>query len=85
MLSKAATLRMFGAGSVDLASVADGTLHAWMQHSVPAWDWLPGKALVEGAGGTTATQVAGGVRWHIAGNEQTVAEIVEILKGTNND
>lgn len=85
VLSKAATLRMFGAGSVDLASVADGTLHAWMQHSVPAWDWLPGKALVEGAGGTTATQIAGGVRWHIAGNEQTVAEIVEILKGTNND
>lgn len=85
VLSQAATLRMLGAGSVDLASVADGTLHAWMQHSVPAWDWLPGKALVEGAGGTTATQMAGGVRWHIAGNKQTVAEIIAILKGSNND
>lgn len=85
VLSQAATLRMLGAGSVDLASVADGTLHAWMQHSVPAWDWLPGKALVEGAGGTTATHMAGGVRWHIAGNKQTVAEIVDILKGNNHD
>lgn len=85
VLSNAATLRMLGAGSVDLASVADGTLHAWMQHSVPSWDWLPGKALVEGVGGATAIQFAGGVRWHIAGNQRTVAEIVDILKGTDND
>ncbi|MCH6196448.1 inositol monophosphatase family protein [Corynebacterium mastitidis] len=77
----AATLRMLGAGSVDLAGVADGTLGAWMQHSVPAWDWLPGKALVEGAGGATAEVEAGGVTWCVAGNPAAVADIAGILEG----
>ncbi|WPF66714.1 MULTISPECIES: inositol monophosphatase family protein [unclassified Corynebacterium] len=80
---QAATLRMLGAGSVDLASVADGTLGAWMQHSVPAWDWLPGKALVEGAGGSTREVTAGGVTWCIAGNPTAVENIAELLEGTH--
>lgn len=46
--SQPATIRMFGAGSVDLAQAASGCVGAWMQHSVADWDWLPGKALVEG-------------------------------------
>ncbi|WJZ01986.1 inositol monophosphatase family protein [Corynebacterium freiburgense] len=75
----AATVRMLGAGSIDLASVADGTLGAWMQHSAPAWDWLPGKALIEGAGGRCETADAGGVTWHIAGNTRAVAEILDAL------
>ncbi|AKK02580.1 inositol monophosphatase family protein [Corynebacterium epidermidicanis] len=70
-----ASLRMLGAGSVDLGGVADGSLGAWLQHSVAAWDWLPGRALVEGAGGTTATFEAGGVTWRLAGNAQSVSEI----------
>lgn len=72
--SRCATMRMLGAGSVDLASVADGTLGLWLQHSVPAWDWLPGRALVEAAGGATATVQAGGVVWRIAGGVEPVAE-----------
>ncbi|WP_425429796.1 inositol monophosphatase family protein [Corynebacterium pacaense] len=74
-----ATLRMLGAGSVDLASVADGTWGAWMQHSVADWDWLPGRALVEGAGGACVKVDAGGVTWCVAGNPQAVTEISAIL------
>ena len=74
-----ATVRMLGAGSVDLASVADGTLGCWMQHSVKDWDWLPGKALVEAAGGVTAEVPAGGVVWKIAGAPTAVEQMKEAL------
>lgn len=77
--SRFASWRMLGAGSVDLASVADGTLGAWLQHSVPPWDWLPGKALVEGAGGETLQIETGGVVWSVAGNPRAVQEIAECL------
>lgn len=76
-----ATLRMLGAGSIDLASVADGTWGAWVQHSVADWDWLPGKALVEAAGGKAIKVEAGGVEWCVAGNKQVVAEIEELFRG----
>lgn len=74
-----ATVRMLGAGSVDLASVADGTLGCWMQYSVKDWDWLPGKALVEAAGGVTAEVPAGGVVWKIAGAPTAVEQMKEAL------
>ncbi|APT93050.1 fructose 1,6-bisphosphatase [Corynebacterium phocae] len=76
-----ATVRMLGAGSVDLSGVADGTWGAWMQHSVADWDWLPGKALVEAAGGMTAKLEKGGVEWCIAGNADAVAHIKEKFNG----
>lgn len=78
---KFATVRMLGAGSVDLSSVADGTWGAWMQHSVADWDWFPGKALVEAAGGAARKVKAGGVEWCIAGNKQVVDEMEEWLRG----
>lgn len=78
---KFATVRMLGAGSVDLSSVADGTWGAWMQHSVADWDWFPGKALVEAAGGAVRKVEAGGVEWCIAGNKQVVDEMEEWLRG----
>lgn len=71
----AATLRMLGSGSCDLGSVASGRLGAWFQHSCPEWDWLPGKAIVEAAGGTTAVIEVNGFRWHIAGPGAAVREI----------
>lgn len=74
-----ATLRMLGAGSVDLGGIADGTLGVWMQHSVADWDWLPGRALIEGVGGACIKVDAGGVTWCVAGNVQAVAEISEVL------
>lgn len=76
----AATVRMLGAGSVDLAGIACGTHGAWLQHTVAPWDWLPGRALVEGAGGKTATVAAGGVTWCVAGGEECVNQIVELLQ-----
>lgn len=75
-----ATLRMLGSASVDLGSVADGTLDVWMQHSVADWDWLPGRALVEGAGGVGRKVEAGGVTWCIAGNAQAVSQVVALLE-----
>ncbi|MFS8937444.1 inositol monophosphatase family protein [Corynebacterium sp. c25Ua_89] len=76
-----ATVRMLGAGSVDLSSIADGTWGAWMQHSVADWDWFPGKALVEAAGGAARKVEAGGVEWCIAGNKQVVDQMEAWLRG----
>lgn len=79
--SKAATVRMFGAGSVDLATVASGGIGGWLQHSVADWDWLPGKALVEAVGGKAVKVDAGGVTWCVAGNRQLVDEVTAALEG----
>ena len=76
-----ATVRMLGAGSVDLSSVADGTWGAWMQHSVKDWDWYPGQALVLAAGGAARKVTAGGVEWCIAGNKHVVDQMEEWLRG----
>ena len=80
-VSPAATVRMFGAGSIDLATVASGGIGGWLQHSVADWDWLPGKALVEAAGGRAVKVDAGGVTWCVAGNKQLVADVVARLEG----
>lgn len=79
--SEAATVRMFGSGSVDLSLVAAGRIGAWMQHSVPEWDWAPGRALVEAAGGSTARIEAGGVTWSLAGGEAAVRRMQSLLTG----
>lgn len=75
-----ATPRMLGSSSVDLASVAGGRLGVWAQHSVLDWDWMPGQALVEGAGGRTEVVEHRGYRWHLAGNEQAVGELLEVIR-----
>ncbi len=77
--SRFATVRMFGAGSVDLCGVAAGQLGAWTQHSVADWDWLPGKAIIEGVGGVARKVAAGGVTWCVAGNATVVGEIVGFM------
>jgi myo-inositol-1(or 4)-monophosphatase len=74
-MSGAATVRMLGSGSIELAAVAAGRLGAWVQHDSLDWDWLPGVALVTAAGGATEVLEHRGHRWHIAGNKQAVAEI----------
>lgn len=73
-----ATLRMLGAGSIDLSGVAEGRFGAWIQHSVADWDWLPGRALVEGAGGVCRKVQAGGRTWCVAGNRLVVEEIISV-------
>lgn len=77
--SQAATVRMFGAGSVDLANVASGQFGGWLQHTVADWDWLPGKALIQAVGGRAIKVDAGGVTWCVASNARLVEEIAQLL------
>lgn len=74
-----ATPRMLGSASCDLAGVAGGRVGVWAQHSLPAWDWLPGQALVHAAGGRAEIVEHRGHTWHVAGNHQAVGELLEIL------
>ena len=71
----AATVRMLGSGSIELAAVAAGRLGAWVQLDSLDWDWLPGSALVTAAGGAADVVEAHGHRWHIAGSRQAVREL----------
>ncbi|MGI8417968.1 MAG: inositol monophosphatase family protein [Nakamurella sp.] len=79
LVSGAATPRVLGSGSMDLAGVAGGRLGAWAQPGCPDWDWLPGQALVEAAGGSTAVIEHRGRRWHLAGNGLAVADLTKRL------
>jgi fructose-1,6-bisphosphatase/inositol monophosphatase family enzyme len=79
-MQQAATVRMLGSGSIELASIAGGRLGASVQLNSLDWDWLPGAALVHAAGGSTAVFEAHGHRWHIAGNAQAVAELTELVQ-----
>lgn len=79
LVAGVATPRVLGSGSMDLSNVASGRLGVWAQHSTPAWDWLPGQALVEAAGGRTAVIEHRGHRWHLAGNPLALAELVARL------
>ncbi|MDJ0314493.1 inositol monophosphatase family protein [Arthrobacter sp. H35-D1] len=75
-----ATLRMLGSGSCDLARVGQGELGLWFQHSCPSWDWLPGKGVVEAAGGETAVVPVNGLDWFVAGPAGAVAQLKAALE-----
>ena len=75
----AATVRMLGSASVDLAGVASGRLGIFLQANLNPWDWVPGAALVMGAGGVAEEFPVDGVRWQIAGNRQSVADAAAAL------
>jgi fructose-1,6-bisphosphatase/inositol monophosphatase family enzyme len=79
-VSGAATLRMLGSGSLDLAAVAQGHLGVFVQHSVAPWDWFPSSALVRGAGGVARRTTAAGVEWSVAGAPTAVAEVCAALE-----
>jgi myo-inositol-1(or 4)-monophosphatase len=79
-----ATLRMNGSGSCDLARVADGGVGCWFQHSCPDWDWLPGKALVEASGGSSAVVEVNGLTWFIAGGTTAVRQLRDALSTAAN-
>ena len=70
----AATVRMLGSASIDLAQVASGRLGIFLQANLHPWDWYPGAALVIGAGGVAEEFEVRGNRWHIAGNRQSVED-----------
>jgi myo-inositol-1(or 4)-monophosphatase len=75
LLRRVGALRAVGCGSLELAWVAAGRLHGWIQADVEPWDWHPGALLVAEAGG--ATRVAG--RWHVAAaGERLANELVAV-------
>lgn len=75
-VSRCATWRMLGSASVDMAGVVDGRVGVWFQRDVAPWDWLPGRALIEGAGGDCESVG----RWKLAGAAGQVAELREVLR-----
>jgi myo-inositol-1(or 4)-monophosphatase len=79
-IAGAATVRMLGSGSVELAAVAGGRLGAWVQLDSLDWDWLPGLALVHAAGGASEVFELGGHRWHLAGSARAVAEAAALIR-----
>lgn len=83
-MAGAATVRMFGSGSVEMAAVAAGRIGAWIERDTADWDWYPGVALVSAAGGTTRVVHADGHHWHIAGPTSAVTELATlVLHGTS--
>ena len=62
LLERIGALRAAGCGSLELAWVADGRLHGWVQADVVPWDWHPGALLVAEAGGTVEARG----RWRVA-------------------
>ena len=81
MADGAATLRMLGSGTLDAMAIAQGQLHVSCQHSVPEWDWLPGQAIIRGAGGVARRTTAAGVEWSVAGVPTAVADVLAALEG----
>lgn len=73
-------LRMVGSSSMSLAAVAEGRIDLWCQHGLPPWDWMPGHALVEGAGGAATQVEARGTTWFLAGAPSAVAEAADRLE-----
>jgi fructose-1,6-bisphosphatase/inositol monophosphatase family enzyme len=78
-MAATSTVRMLGSGSVELAALAGGRLGVWLQQDSAAWDWLPGAALVRGAGGVARTVPAGGRRWHMAGPAGAIDELEALV------
>jgi myo-inositol-1(or 4)-monophosphatase len=75
LLREVGALRAVGCGTLELAWVAAGRLHGWVQADVEPWDWHPGALLVAEAGG--AARVTG--RWHVAAaREELRAAIVAL-------
>lgn len=79
VVSGAATQRMLGSGSMDMASVAQGQLHLFCQHTVHPWDRLPGEALVLGAGGAARQVESAGKTWTLIGAPTAVDEAAAAL------
>jgi myo-inositol-1(or 4)-monophosphatase len=79
LLGAPAVLRMGGAGSLELAWVAAGRIDGWAQPHVDPWDWLPGRLLVEEAGGRAAVIDGAPLRWHVAAAPGTFEGLVEAL------
>jgi myo-inositol-1(or 4)-monophosphatase len=81
LLAAPAVLRMGGAGSLELAWLAAGRIDAWTQPNVYPWDWLPGRLLVDEAGGRTTVVGDAPLRWHVAAAPGTFDDVVALVSG----
>jgi myo-inositol-1(or 4)-monophosphatase len=80
LVEHAGMLRIIGSGTLDLAWVAEGRLHGWVQPGVEPWDWYPGALLVAEAGGVQAEVVRAGTPWRVAAaNAALLDELVAVL------
>ena len=79
-IAGAATLRILGSASVDLACVASGRLGVFLQANLNPWDWYPGAALVLSAGGVADTLHLDDSLWQIAGNHLAVEQTKTALE-----
>lgn len=78
-VSRVATVRMRGSGTMDCVSALLGQCDVIFQHSVPDWDRLPGAALIRSLGGEARVLDAAGKQWHVAGLPSPVAAVAEAL------
>lgn len=82
-IAGAASVRIIGSGSVELAAVAASRLGVWLHADTPTWDWLPGAAIVSAAGGVIDIFHHGGHRWHVAGPPTGVEQARAAVLGTS--
>ena len=80
VIASAATVRILGSASVDMAGVASSRLGVFLQANLNGWDWYPGAALVIGAGGVADELMLGKNRWQIAGNAKAVEDVKVALQ-----
>lgn len=77
IVDRVGAFRLPGSGTLELAWVAAGRLHGWLQREPKAWDWLPGSLLVAEAGGEAVT--VGDAPWALAGGAEMVATMRDEL------
>ena len=77
LLVRAGSVRMTGSGTLELAHVAAGRLHGWIQPATYRWDWVPGALLVTEAGGR-AERVQGDPEWCIAASHELFEALAEL-------
>ena len=65
VLEEVGSVRITGSGTLELAYVAAGRLHGWIQPATFRWDWVPGALLVTEAGGR-AERIGADPDWCIA-------------------
>ena len=82
VIASAATVRILGSASVDMAGVASSRLGVFLQANLHGWDWYPGAALVIGAGGVAEEFVLSANRWQIAGNAKAVEDAKAALQNS---
>jgi myo-inositol-1(or 4)-monophosphatase len=78
LLERAGSVRITGSGTLELAYVAAGRLHGWIQPATYRWDWAPGALLVTEAGGT-AIRTPTDPEWCIAAAEPRIAAALQAL------